>query len=320
MKSLYPPLTPYHTFFLKTGSIHEVYVEESGNPDGIPVIFLHGGPCSGSKPVQRQFFNPKLYRIILFDQRGCGLSRPFGEIANNTTQDLCADIERIRQQLNIKRWLLFGGSWGATLAFLYAQKNPAQVAGMIIRGIFLARKQDLDWYIKEDGVARIYPEQWQRLADSVPPMSRTNMIEALYHALQGEDEITRRRVAKEWAAWSSQVTLGNDFAPSPGIHVNERMVKQARMELHYAQHHYFIQDHQILDHCYKLPKIPIQIIHGRLDLVCPIESALKLHQALPQAEFTILPKAGHIAYHPDMINALIAATDQFAETSNPLVV
>ncbi|NOT11422.1 MAG: prolyl aminopeptidase [Methylococcaceae bacterium] len=312
MKYLYPEIEPYHTFFLKTGSQHEVYVEESGNAQGIPVIFLHGGPCSGTKPDHRRFFNPQQYRIILFDQRGCGLSKPFGEIESNTTKDLCADMERIRQQLKIKQWLLFGGSWGASLVLLYAQQNPERIAGMIIRGVFLARQQDLDWFLL-DGVRRIYPEQWQRLEETVPAPHRNNLLRALYEAVLGEDEITKRRVAKEWAAWGGQVALGSDFQPcSQGNHVTEKMVKQALMELHYAKHHYFIEENQILENCALLSEIPAVVIHGRKDLVCPMESAMKLHQALPHADYIVLPEAGHVAQGLDMIDALVSATDQFA--------
>ena len=313
MKYLYPEINPYDTFFLKAASKHEVYVEQSGNPDGIPVIFLHGGPCSGTKPDHRRFFNPEYYRIILFDQRGCGLSKPFGELEENTTQGLCADMEHIRQQLKIKQWLLFGGSWGATLALLYAQQFPEWVAGMIIRGVFLARQQDLDWFIKKDGVRRIYPEQWQRLEESIPAQQRENLLQALYDALSGEDEISQRRVAKEWIAWGGQVALGNDYQPmTQGSHVTEKMVKQAHMEVYYARHHYFISENQILENCGRLSGIPTIIIHGRKDLVCPMESAMKLQQALPHADYIVLPEAGHVAQGLDMIDALVSATDQFA--------
>jgi proline iminopeptidase len=311
MKSLYPEIEPHSIFFLKTGSPHEVYVEESGNPDGIPVIFLHGGPCSGTKPDHRRFFNPDNYRIILFDQRGCGFSKPFGELEANTTQHLCADMERIRQQLKISQWLLFGGSWGGTLALLYAQQFPKRVSGMILRGVFLARQQDLNWFIK-DGVRLIYPEQWLRLFESVPERGE-NLVQSLYNAVTGDDEITQRRVAREWAAWNGQVALGNDFQPmTAGTHVTETMVKQARMELHYANHRYFIEENQILAGCKNISDISTVIIHGRKDLVCPIESAVRLYQALPGAEYIILPEAGHVAQGTQMIDALVSATDQFA--------
>ena len=312
MKTLYPELSPFHTFFLETGTQHAVYVEQSGNPDGIPVIFLHGGPCSGTKPDHRRFFNPKQYHIILFDQRGCGLSLPFGELENNTTQALIDDMERLRQHIGVKQWLLFGGSWGAALALLYAQQQPDKVLAMILRAAFLARQQDLDWFAKL-GVNLIYPEQWQRLLDSVPAQGREDLVQGLSEALWGEDEVATRRVAKEWMAWGGQVALGNAYsAERQNDHVTEKMVKQVGMELHYAKNRYFVTENQILENCATLTAIPSIIIHGRQDLVCPIEAGMRLHQALPAAQYTILPNAGHIAQGEEMIDALVTATDHFA--------
>lgn len=312
MNTLYPELDPYETFFLETGSRHSVYVEQSGNADGIPVIFLHGGPCSGTKPDHRRYFNPERYRIVLFDQRGCGLSRPFGDIENNTTQDLIDDMERIRARLHIDRWLVFGGSWGAALGLLYAQQHPGDVLGLILRGVFLARQSDMDWFLL-NGAGRIYPEQWQRLCESIPVPDRDNLLQGLCKAIAGNDEVARRRVAREWAAWGSQVALGNLFQPEQEEHVTEKMVRQAAMELHYAGHRYFIEENRILDRCDRLLDIPAVIIHGRHDLVCPMEAAVKLHQALPNADYVILPEAGHIAQGADMIDALVSATDRFAD-------
>jgi proline iminopeptidase len=311
MKTLYPEITPYHTFFLETGSKHSVYVEQSGNPDGFPVVFLHGGPCSGTKPDHRRFFNPKHYRIILFDQRGCGLSLPFGELENNTTQDLIDDMERIRKQLRIDQWLVFGGSWGAALGLLYAQQHQENTAGIIVRAVFLARQQDLDWFAK-DGANRIYPEQWQQLVAFIPEQSEANLLPGLCAALWGEDEVSKRRVAREWMAWGGQVALGNDYQPrDESQHITGKMVKQVRMELHYARHNYFIKENQILEECAILCNIPIIIIHGRMDFVCPIEAGMKLHQALPHARYIVLPNAGHIAQGPEMIDALVSATDEY---------
>ncbi len=310
MKTLYPELEPFNSFFLQTGTKHTVYVEQSGNPQGIAVIFLHGGPCSGTKPDHRRFFNPEKYHIILMDQRGCGNSLPFGEIENNTTQDLIDDMERIRKQLNIEQWLVFGGSWGGTLTLLYAQHHTSRVLGMIIRAVFLARKKDSDWYIRE-GASRIYPEIWQKLIDSIPKQSGIELTEGLYNAVFGRDEVSRKRAAKAWINWGGQVALLDEYmVDNKQGHVTKTMVQQVQMELHYAQHKYFITENQILNNCDALRNIPTIIIHGRKDLVCPIEAGYRLHKALSNAEYIILPNAGHIASGKDMINALVDATDK----------
>ncbi|WP_019864575.1 prolyl aminopeptidase [Methylovulum miyakonense] len=312
MKTLYPELQPFQTFFLETGSVHQVYVEQSGNPAGIPVIFLHGGPCSGTKPDHRRFFNPEKYHIILFDQRACGQSLPFGELEGNTTQDLIADMERIRQHLGIEKWLVFGGSWGGALALLYAQQHPMQVCGLVIRAVFLARQQDLDWYAK-DGANRIFPEQWQKLIDTLSDPNPENLLDSLCAVFWGGDTETQTRVAKEWLAWGALTALGLAYQPKE-LEITGQTFKQIRMELNFALHRYFITENQILDHCGLLRHIPIRIIHGRQDFLCPMEAGMKLHQALPHADYVVLPNAGHIAQHEEMVDALVAATDDFAGT------
>lgn len=312
MKIFYPAIQPFRTFFLETHSKHSVYVEESGNPEGLPVIFLHGGPCSGTKPDHRRFFNPEFYRIILFDQRGCGQSLPFGELENNTTQDLIADMERIRKQLNITKWLVFGGSWGGALALLYAQQHYQHVSGLIIRAVFLARQQDLDWFA-ESGAGRIYPEQWQQLADILPNKSN-NFLQSLYDIYEGKDETLKQHLTTAWMNWCAQVALGGLYQPADSHDlVTERMQRQVRMELHYARHHYFIAEKQILDACPLLHNIPTKIIHGRQDLLCPLEAAITLYRAMPHADLILLPNAGHIAQHEEMIDALVSATNQFIQ-------
>lgn len=318
MKTLFPEINPYHTFFLETGSKHAVYVELSGNPNGIPVIFLHGGPCSGTKPDHRRFFNPEHYWVILFDQRGCGQSLPFGELESNTTQDLIDDMERIRIQLGIKKWLVFGGSWGGTLTLLYAQQHQDKVLGMIIRGVFLARQQDMDWFISS-GANRIYPEQWQRLLECAPVPARTKLVQALWEAINSEDELAKSQVAIEWQAWNAQLAMGKAYTPQNEVGEESqsgKMVKQVRMEIHYAVHHYFIKENNILENCISLQNIPTTIIHGRYDLVCPMEAGVSLHKALPNADFVVLPNAGHVAQHEEMIDALVSAANHFADLLN----
>jgi len=310
MKTLYPDISPFHTFFLETDSEHRVYVEQSGNPAGIPAIFLHGGPCSGTKPDHRRFFDPERYHIILMDQRGCGLSEPFGELQGNTTQDLLADMERIRTQLRIDSWLLFGGSWGGTLALLYAQQHPTKVLAMILRGVFLARQADMEWFLG-NGVNKIYPERWQILLDALPNLPDANVLERLVEAIFGADQDVAKRAAQQWQAWSGQVALGNDYLESMES-VSEQMLRQVKMELSYAIHDYFIRENQILENCAALQSIPTIIIHGRNDLTCPIEAGWRLHQALPQSRYVVLPNAGHIARGDEMIDALVSATDEMA--------
>lgn len=315
MKNLYPEIEPYATHYLEVDAIHRLYVEECGNRYGLPVIFLHGGPGSGCKLHHRRFFNPKRYRIVLLDQRGSGRSMPQGELRHNTTWDLVEDLERIREKLAIDRWLLFGGSWGATLALLYAQKYPDNVLGMILRGVFLARQRDLDWYIKE-GVSRIYPEQWQSLIASIPKADRDDPIEAVYQCLRGTDELAQRRIAREWELWGARVTLGSAFDPRElEEQASIAVLHKARIETHYARHRYFIEENQILRHCERILEIPTIIIHGRNDLVCPPECAYTLYRRLPRSELRILPHAGHIASGDEMIDALVSAADQMADSS-----
>ena len=316
MKSLYPEIEPFHTFFLEAGSQHKVYVEQSGNPEGIPVVFLHGGPCSGTKPQHRCFFNPELYHIILFDQRGCGLSQPFGELEGNNTQNLIADMECIRQQLKIEQWLLFSGSWGSTLALLYAQQFKQYVSGIIVRGVFLARQQDLEWFA-DKGANRLYPEQWQILLDSLPvDADKEQPMHSVFATLWGNDEMAVRRVTRAWMQWSSQVALGAFYDQSrQAEHITQTMVDQVKMELHYARNRYFINENQVLDGCVELQDIPMTIVHGAYDFVCPMEAGFKLSQTLPHADYKVLPNAGHIAQGSEMIAALVEATDEMAEKS-----
>lgn len=316
MKVLYPELEPHAILHLQRDR-HQVYVEECGNPDGIPVVFLHGGPGSGCRPHHRRFFDPERYRIVLLDQRGSGRSTPHGELRNNTTPHLLRDLEYIRRRLEIERWLLFAGSWGATLALLYAEAHPARVSGMVLRGTFLARECDLHWFAGE-GANRIYPERWHQFLQSLPEAEHSAPLPALHQRLLGKDELAQRRAARAWNLWSSQVALGDAFEVSAfNEHVPAEVLHKARMELHYAVNRYFIGENQILDHCGKLADIPAILIHGRRDLVCLPEAAYGLHQRLSHSSLRILPHAGHISAGQEMIDALVAAADEMAERLAP---
>ncbi len=313
MKTLYPSIEPFNHFYLETDRIHRVYVEQSGNVQGISVIFLHGGPCSGTKPDHRCFFNPEKYHIILFDQRGCGRSLPFGEIENNTLPNLIADMEAIRQKLSIEKWLIFGGSWGATLGLYYAQHYTNNVLGLILRGAFLARQQDMSWFLGKSGAALIYPERYQHILQSVSLTDFSDaLLTRLYDGLLSVDEILVRRITKAWMNWGAQVALGNAYQPELTHEpITEKDVLQARMELHYAKNHYFLAENELLNHCANLQPIPTVIIHGRHDLVCPIEAGWQLHRVMSWANYHVLPNSGHIAKGEEMINALVCATDNF---------
>jgi proline iminopeptidase len=320
MKVLYPPIAPFKTFHLAVTEGHSIYVEQSGNVNGIPVLFLHGGPCSGTRPSHRQFFNPDFFHIILFDQRGCGQSKPFGRIDGNTTADLIADLEAIRQHLSIDKWVLFGGSWGAALALLYAQQYQQRVEALVLRGVFLARRQDMDWFIT-NGANKIYPELFEDLLATLPKHAVNERVESLYKTVFGADKNAAIKAAKAWEAWGSQLALGPDYsADDEGGNEEsvdaEKLVAQVKMELHYAKNNYFIEDNQILNQCGTLTGIPVVIIHGRQDLVCPLEAGWQLAHALPQADFNVLPTAGHIAQGEAMVDALVTAMDDLKKRTS----
>ena len=315
MNVLYPPLAPFKTFHLAVTEGHSIYVEQSGNVSGIPVIFLHGGPCSGTRPSHRQFFNPDFFHIILFDQRGCGQSKPFGKIAGNTTADLIADMEAIREYLSIDTWVLFGGSWGAALALLYAQQFKERVEALVLRGVFLARRQDMDWFIKA-GANKIYPELFEDLLAALPEHAVNERVERLYQTVFGADEKAAIKAAQAWEAWGSQLAVGADYNGEEASGDAEKLLAQVKMELHYAKNNYFIEDNQILNQCGTLTDIPAVIIHGRQDLVCPLEAAWSLARALPQADFNVLPTAGHIAQGDAMVDALVTAMDDFKKRTS----
>lgn len=313
MRVLYPPIEPFRVQHLTVGR-HAIYFEQCGNPDGVPVLFLHGGPGSGCRPDHRRFFDPERFHTILVDQRGAGRSSPQGELRDNHTDALLADLEHIRQLLRLDRWMVFGGSWGAALAMLYAQRHPGRAAGLILRGTFLARRKDLAWFI-ETGAPRVYPEQWTSLLNCLPVAGRRSPIAAMDTLLNGTDELARRRIAREWTQWGSRVALAEDFdAGALADHLPAPALHQARIELHYAKHAYFIDEGQILRDCDdRFDGVPVTLIHGRRDLVCPVDSSFELQRALPHAEVHVLPQAGHLARGEQMVDALIRAADRMAD-------
>ncbi len=313
MRSLYPAIQPYVRHTLEVDSPHRLYVEECGNPKGIPVLFLHGGPGGGCQASHRQFFNADLYRIVLFDQRGCGCSTPRAELQRNTTADLLADVETIREQLGVDRWLVFGGSWGSTLGLLYAQAWPERVRGLVLRGIFLCRKQDISWFY-QDGASRLFPDYWQDFVAPINPGKRGDLVKAYYELLTGSDEVTRLAAAKAWSIWEGRTsTLHSKPALVEHFGNSHVALSMARIECHYFVHGAFIQTDQILQQAERLHGIPGVIVHGRYDVVCPVDQAYVLHQAWPESRLTIVPGVGHSLSDPAMVDALVRATDGFAE-------
>jgi len=312
-RTLYPAIEPHESGHLPVGEGHEIYYEVSGNPDGRPVLFLHGGPGGGTSPVQRRFFDPAVYRIILFDQRGCGRSRPFASLDANTTWHLLADIERLRRHLGIAQWLLFGGSWGSTLALLYAQHYRERVTGLILRGIFLMRQREIDWFYRM-GTNAIFPEAWDEFVSAIPPSEREDIVAAFHRRLTGGDEEAKLAAARAWSRWESHcVTLVPDTRQLRQAEVSRFALAFARIECHYFFHRGFLErDDQVLEGCPALRDIPTVIVQGRYDAICPPRSAYALKKALPDADFRVLPVAGHSAFEPDIVHELVTATDRFA--------
>ena len=318
MFPLYPDIEPYTTHIIDmeampNGTCHQVYVEECGNPAGIPVVFLHGGPGSGCRPQHRCYFDPELYRIILFDQRGCGRSTPLGELQNNSSLHLVKDMETIRQQLNITQWLVFGGSWGATLGLLYAQQHPENVMAMILRGVFLGREQDINWAYAEGGASRLFPEAWHELVKDLPAAEKKYPLNAYFQQLTGSDKTRQIAAATTLDAWESTIVTLRDHDYQPDPNKKAGPLAHARIQLHFALKQCFIADNPLLDNIDVIRHIPTKIIHGRYDVVCPVKQSWELHQQWPEAELNIVPMAGHAAGEPAIINALVTATREFAE-------
>ena len=310
MSNLYPPISPYNTFNLKVSNLHTIFVEESGNPDGKPIIFLHGGPGGGSEPVYRQYFNPEKWRIIIFDQRGCGKSVPHAELEQNTTWDLIDDIEKIRKKLNIDNWAVFGGSWGSTLALSYAIKNPNYCNNLILRGIFMLRKKELEWFY-QNGCSFIYPDAWEKYLDPIPENERSNLIQSYYEKLTSNDMNERIKAAKAWSIWEASTSKLIQSTSALHAFEDEKVAEAfARIECHYfINKGFFENDRWILDNVYKIKEIPTYIVQGRYDVVCPMKSEWDLHREYPEAKFEIIQDAGHSMLELGIQKKLIEITD-----------
>ncbi len=312
MEFLYPKIEPYNEFNLEVSDLHTIYIEESGNKAGKPVIFLHGGPGGGIEPIYRCYFNPKKWRIIIFDQRGCGKSLPHAELKDNTTWDLISDIERIRNHLNIDKWVVFGGSWGSTLAMTYGITYPSRCKGLILRGIFMIRKKEIQWFC-QNGASYIYPDEWEKYLAPIPKEERHDIVSAYYKRLTSKHETTRLNAAKSWAAWelnTSKLLPNNNSLHS--FDDPKAAEAFARIECHYfINGGFFKTDEWILENAEAVKNIPTVIIQGRYDIVCPITSACELHKKLPKADFHIIPDAGHSMKEEGIAKKLVEYTDRY---------
>ncbi len=312
LRSLYPEIEPFNSGTLAVSPLHTLYYEESGNPKGKPVVFLHGGPGGGTNPKCRRFFDPVIYRIVLFDQRGCGKSTPHAELTDNTTWDLVADIERLRTHLSIARWQVFGGSWGSTLALAYAQTHPDKVTELVLRGIFLLRRKELEWFYQE-GCNSLYADAWETYRDAIPEVERADMMSAYYRRLTSPDARTRVAAARAWSVWEGATSyLWQDRTHIASSGEDEFALAFARIECHYFVNGGFLEhDDQLLRNVDRIRHIPAVIVQGRYDVVCPMRSAWDLHRAWPEADLKIVQDAGHSAFEPGITDELIKATDYF---------
>lgn len=314
MLTSYPAIQPYEQHMLSVAKPHQLYVEVCGNPEGMPVLFVHGGPGSGCSEDHRRFFDPNKYRIILFDQRGSGRSTPHADLSENTTQALVSDMEFIREFLGVEQWVLFGGSWGSTLSLVYAQTHPDRVAGLILRGIFLSRKHDMYWLFNGEGANYVYPDYWDEFISTVKLNGHSNYIDAYYAVLTGDDEVARMAAAKAWSTWEgrcSSLQLTQDamqWTTDP-----HTALSLARIECHYMVNDCFLRPNQILDNMDKIADIPGIIVHGRYDMVCALDNAWRLHKAWPASTLQIIPDAGHSSKESGIIDALVRATQTMVE-------
>ena len=307
---LYPEIEPYSTGMLELDGPHRMYWEQSGNPQGSPVVFLHGGPGAGAAPAHRRFFDPAHYRVVIFDQRGAGRSAPLGEIRENTTPHLIDDIEKLRAHLGVERWLVFGGSWGSTLALAYSETHPARCSGLILRGIFLCRKSEIDWFLY--GLRNLFPEAWHAFAGAIRKAERGDLLAAYYRRLTDSDPRVHMPAARAWSIYEGSCST---LLPSPETVAyfagDVVALGLARIEAHYFSHGIFLPENSLLENIGRIRGIPGMIVQGRYDAVCPIVSADDVHRAWPEAEYVVIPDAGHSAWEPRICAELVKATEKF---------
>jgi proline iminopeptidase len=314
MRILYDPIEPFDTGRLKVSPIHELYYEQCGNLQGKPVVFLHGGPGGGISPEYRRYFNPDIYRVVLFDQRGSGKSTPHASLEDNTTWHLVEDIERLREHLGIRHWQVFGGSWGSTLALAYAETHPDRVRELVLRGIFLCRPKEIQWFYQE-GASAIFPDVWEEYLKVIPEAERADMVSAYYRRLTSEDDAVRLAAARAWSIWEGSTSkLFFDPAMIEKFADPEFALAFARIECHYFTNNaFFSSDNYLLENVGRIRSIPGVIVQGRYDVVCPATSAWDLHRAWPEAQLHLIPDAGHSISEPGIIDALVTATDRFGQ-------
>ncbi|WP_287128262.1 prolyl aminopeptidase [Candidatus Cyanaurora vandensis] len=313
MRTLYPPLAPHEQGLLPVSQLHTIYYEVSGNPSGQPVIFIHGGPGAGTEGTLRRFFNPEVYRIVLFDQRGSGKSTPHACLEENTTWDLVTDMEQLRVHLEIETWHVFGGSWGSTLALAYSETHPERVRSLVLRGIFLIRKAEIDWFYQE-GTSNLFPDLWEDFVKVILPDQRHDLVTAYHRLLTGPDPEQCQQAARAWSTWEGATSkLQVDPATLNRFGQDRFALAFARIECHYfVNRGFFETDDQLLQNVNRIRHLPAVIVHGRYDVICPLKNAWDLHRVWPEAEFHIIPDAGHSAFEPGITDRLIRATDQMA--------
>lgn len=313
LRGLHPPIEPYASGMLDTGDGHSVYWEMCGNPDGKPAVFLHGGPGGGANADHRRLFDPARYRVLLFDQRGCGRSKPHAELEANTTWHLVADIERLRELIGVEHWLVFGGSWGSTLALAYAETHPERVSELVLRGIFTLRRFELEWYYQA-GASLLFPDKWEPFLAPIPEGERGDLIAAYRKRLTDPERDVRVAAAVAWSRWESEtITLLPDPAIAAEMTEDDFALAFARIENHYFVHAGWLDEGQLIENAGRLKGMPGLIVHGRYDIACPVRNAWDLHRAWPEADFHLVEGAGHAYSEPGILHQLITATDRFAE-------